>query len=139
MTMKQFGDLLRELREERDLKQRDVAKDLFISNKVLSSYERNVAFPSIDMLKKICEYYNVSADYLLQIEVAKEEEPAEDTSRLVALTPRQARVLSYYERLNLENQDAVRGLMVLYYKEQLRRQNNAKPKNTDETDAAEHT
>lgn len=137
--MKQFGDLLRELREERDLKQRDVAKDLFISNKVLSSYERNVAFPSIDMLKKICEYYNVSADYLLQIEVAKEEEPAEDTSRLVALTPRQARVLSYYERLNLENQDAVRGLMVLYYKEQLRRQNNAKPKNTDETDAAEHT
>lgn len=139
MTMKQFGDLLRELREERDLKQRDVAKDLFISNKVLSSYERNVAFPSIDMLKKICEYYNVSADYLLQIEVAKEEESAEDTSRLVALTPRQARVLSYYERLNLENQDAVRGLMVLYYKEQLRRQNNAKPKNTDETDAAEHT
>lgn len=137
--MKQFGDLLRELREERDLKQRDVAKDLFISNKVLSSYERNVAFPSIDMLKKICEYYNVSADYLLQIEVAKEEESAEDTSRLVALTPRQARVLSYYERLNLENQDAVRGLMVLYYKEQLRRQNNAKPKNTDETDAAEHT
>lgn len=137
--MKQFGDLLRELREERDLKQRDVAKDLFISNKVLSSYERNVAFPSIDMLKKICEYYNVSADYLLQIEVAKEEEPAEDTSRLVALTPRQARVLSYYERLNLEHQDAVRGLMVLYYKEQLRRQNNTKSKNTDETAASEHT
>ena len=38
--MNQFGDRLRELREERDLKQRDVAKDLYISNKVLSSYER---------------------------------------------------------------------------------------------------
>lgn len=119
--MKQFGDRLRELREDRDLKQRDVAKDLFISNKVLSSYERNIAFPSIDTLKKICEYYNVSADYLLQIQVKKEEEPAEDTSRLVALTPHQAQLLSYYERLNAENQDAVRGLMVLYYKEQLRK------------------
>lgn len=122
--MKQFGDRLRELREDRDLKQRDVAKDLFISNKVLSSYERNIAFPSIDTFKKICEYYNVSADYLLQIEVKKEEEPAEDTSQLVALTPHQARLLSYYERLNTENQDAVRGLMVLYYKEQLRKKSS---------------
>lgn len=124
--MKQFGDLLRELRENRDLKQRDVAKDLFISNKVLSSYERNVAFPSIDMFKKICEYYNVSADYLLQIEVKKEEEPIENTSQLVALTPHQARLLSYYERLNTEHQDAVRGLMVLYYKEQLRKKSSTK-------------
>ncbi len=130
--MNQFGDRLRELREERDLKQRDVAKDLYISNKVLSSYERNVAFPSIDLFKKICEYYNVSADYLLQIEVKKEEEPANDTSRLVALTPRQAQLLSYYERLNVENQDAVRGLMVLYYKEQQRKQSRMNFKKNDD-------
>lgn len=137
LSMKQFGDRLRELREDRDLKQRDVAKDLFISNKVLSSYERNVAFPSIDMFKKICEYYNVSADYLLQIEVKKEDEPAEDTSRLVALTPSQARLLSYYERLSTENQDAVRGLMVLYYKEQLRKKNDIKRKNKEQKDHQE--
>ncbi|MCI9122492.1 MAG: helix-turn-helix transcriptional regulator [Eubacterium sp.] len=125
--MKQFGDRLRDLREGRDLKQRDVANDLFISNKVLSSYERNIAFPSLDMFKKICEYYNVSADYLLQTDIKKaEDEPAADTSRLVALTPGQARLLSYYERLDRENQDAVRGLMVLYYKEQLRKQAKAK-------------
>lgn len=130
--MKQFGDRLREIREDRDLKQRDVAKDLFISNKVLSSYERNVAFPSIDMLKKICEYYHVSADYLLQIEAKKEDEPAGDTSRLVALTPHQARLLSYYERLSTENQDAVRGLMVLYYKEQLRKKTTQKQKSANE-------
>lgn len=130
--MNQFGDRLRELRQERDLKQRDVAKDLYISNKVLSSYERNVAFPSIDLFKKICEYYNVSADYLLQIEVKKEEEPANDTSRLVALTPRQAQLLSYYERLNVENQDAVRGLMVLYYKEQQRRKSRMNFKKIDD-------
>lgn len=86
------------------------------------------------MFKKICEYYNVSADYLLQIEVKKEEEPTEDTSRLVALTPRQARLLSYYERLNTENQDAVRGLMVLYYKEQLRKKSIPKPQAADQKD-----
>lgn len=125
--MKQFGDRLRDLREGRDLKQRDVANDLFISNKVLSSYERNIAFPSLDMFKKICEYYNVSADYLLQTDIKKiEDEPAADTSRLVALTPGQARLLSYYERLDRENQDAVRGLMVLYYKEQVRKQAKVK-------------
>ncbi len=125
--MNQFGDRLRELREERDLKQCEVAKELFISNKVLSSYERNTAFPSIEMFKKICEYYNVSADYLLQIDLKppEDKQPA-DNSKLVALTPAQIRLLSYYERLNIEHRDAVRGLMVLYYKEQKRHQEQNK-------------
>ncbi len=128
--MKKFGDRLRDLRENRDLKQRDVAKDLFISNKVLSSYERNVSFPSLEIFKNICEYYNVSADYLLQIKVKPKEpdlEPAADTSRPVALTRRQARLLAYFERLNIENKDAVQGLMVLYYKEQQREKKKNNP------------
>lgn len=120
--MKQLGDRLRDLREARNLKQTDVADALSISNKILSSYERNISMPTIDNLKNLCEFYNVSADYLLEIELAKKES-ASDSSSLAIISPEQKKILSYYERLNYEHRDAVRGLMVLYYKEQLRKNN----------------
>lgn len=118
--MKQLGDRLRDLREARNLKQTDVAKALCISNKILSSYERNISMPTIENLKNLCEFYNVSADFLLQIELTKEERSAEGSSTLAIISPEQKQILSYYERLSPEHQDAVRGLMVLYYKEQQR-------------------
>ena len=120
--MKQLGDRLRDLREARNLKQTDVANALKISNKILSSYERNISLPTLDNLKNICKYYNVSADQLLDIELDKTIVPAEETNSLVSITPEQKRILSFYERLNSENKDAVRGLMILYYKEQQRNQ-----------------
>lgn len=118
--MKQLGDRLRDLREARNLKQTDVANALKISNKILSSYERNISLPTLDNLKNICKYYNVSADQLLDIELDKTIVPSEETNSLVSITSEQKRILSFYERLNSENKDAVRGLMILYYKEQQR-------------------
>lgn len=120
--MKQLGDRLRDLREARDLRQNEVAAALNISNKLLSSYERNISIPPADTIKKLCEYYNASADYLLQIQISqpvdipdKSEQPG---LNLVALTPQQKRLLSYYDQLNEENQEAIRGLMTLLFKEQ---------------------
>lgn len=50
--MKQLGDRLRDLREARNLKQTDVANALKISNKILSSYERNHQSSYIRQFKK---------------------------------------------------------------------------------------
>jgi transcriptional regulator with XRE-family HTH domain len=121
-----FGENLRELREERDLKQKEVADALFISNKMLSSYERNISQPPIDMLIRICEYFQVSADSLLGIGGADAEEtvPSEETSETRTLgggiLPSSAddrRVLSYYHRLDPESKEAIRGLLICYCKE----------------------
>ena len=119
--MKQIGDRLRDLRESRNLKQTDVANALCISNKILSSYERNISVPTLDNLKHLCEFYNVSADYLLQIELSKADLPSEEAAAPMVVSPEQKKILSYYERLDAENREAVRGLMILYYKEQLRK------------------
>lgn len=118
--MKQLGDRLRDLREARDLKQTEASALLGINNKVLSSYERNISVPTIDNLKLLCEFYNVSADYLLQIDIPETKTSSSDSSDVVVLTSEQKRVLSYYTRLSAENKEAVKGLMILYYKEQLR-------------------
>lgn len=118
--MKTLGAKLRDLREARNLSQKEVSEHLKISNKLLSSYERDVNDPPYSILKEICQYYNVSADYLLDINIKESLEDDEAHSELVALNPMQKRILSYYSRLNQEHRDAVRGLMVLYYKEQIR-------------------
>lgn len=81
--MKKLGDRLRDLREERNLKQKDVAAALDISNKVLSSYERNISQPSVDIFKRICEFYQVSADELLDLESDTWKERPEGLSKAV--------------------------------------------------------
>ncbi len=60
-----LGHKLRNLRENLNKTQTEVAKDLKITPQAYSQYERNVRIPDIEMLKKISDYYSVSVDYLL--------------------------------------------------------------------------
>lgn len=56
---------LKKVRKEKDLNQLKVAMDLNISREALSHYENGKRQPSIEMLRKLSEYFNVSIDYLI--------------------------------------------------------------------------
>ena len=56
---------LKLIRKDRKLTQLKVAMDLNISREALSHYENNKREPSIDLLIKMSEYFNVSIDYLI--------------------------------------------------------------------------
>ncbi len=56
---------LRDLREDNDLKQTDVAKYLGIAQTVYSRYERGFQTIPIEHLLKLADLYNVSTDYIL--------------------------------------------------------------------------
>ena len=56
---------LKEIRKARKFSQMKVAMDLNISREALSHYENNKREPSIDLLNKMSEYFNVSIDYLI--------------------------------------------------------------------------
>ncbi len=56
---------LKEIREDRDLKQDDVAKALGIKQQQYSEYERGVVLISIEKLDKLANYYGTSIDYLV--------------------------------------------------------------------------
>lgn len=60
-----FSQNLSELRQKREKSQRAAAKDLGISQSLLSHYENRVREPGLDFVLRACEYYGVSADYLL--------------------------------------------------------------------------
>lgn len=60
-----IGTRIRILRENADLTQLVLAKNLKISNSTLSMYERGERIPSDDIKIAIADYFNVSIDYLL--------------------------------------------------------------------------
>ena len=62
---KTFGNKLRDLRERRNLTQLEVSKHINCSCKVLSNYELDKREPDFDTLLRICDFFDVTADYLL--------------------------------------------------------------------------
>ena len=57
---------IRDLREDHDMTQEDLAKILNISQRTLSHYERGTRSMPIDTLKKVAEYFDCSVDYILE-------------------------------------------------------------------------
>ena len=60
-----FSRSLSLLRQERGLSQRQVAKELGTSQALLSHYENGIREPGLNFVVKACDFYNVSADFLL--------------------------------------------------------------------------
>ena len=60
-----FGDILFQLRTERGIYQKQLAEYLSVSIGTISNYENGVHCPDLNMLCRIAEYFDVSADYLL--------------------------------------------------------------------------
>lgn len=56
---------IRDLREDNDLKQKDIAKLLNTTQSYYAQYENGKRELPIHHLVTLCEFYNVSADYLL--------------------------------------------------------------------------
>lgn len=56
---------LKQLREENNLSQLDLANKLNMSQQAISAYEKGAREPDIDTIKKISDFFNVSTDYLL--------------------------------------------------------------------------
>ncbi len=60
-----FSRTLGLLRQEKGISQRNAAKELGISQALLSHYENGIREPGLLFVAKVCDYYHVSADYLL--------------------------------------------------------------------------
>lgn len=59
------GNRIKLLREEKRIKQDELAKILSISPSAVGMYERDEREPNDELTLKLAEYFNVSTDYLL--------------------------------------------------------------------------
>ena len=60
-----FGKRIKELREDKDLTQKEFSNILGISYRTLQSYESEAREPNITMLNNMADFFGVSTDYIL--------------------------------------------------------------------------
>lgn len=60
-----FGTRLKELRKSKQITQQELAESINLVKSSISAYEKDFKYPSIDVLIKLSNYFNVSCDYLL--------------------------------------------------------------------------
>jgi transcriptional regulator with XRE-family HTH domain len=69
--MSLFSDNIKYLRVNKSLTQQGVADDLMITRARLLKYEDGTSQPPIELLKKISNFYNVSIDILVSVDLRK--------------------------------------------------------------------
>lgn len=57
---------IRDLREDKDLTQTDIAKYLNITQRTYSRYENDERSIPVEILSKLADYHNTSVDYLIE-------------------------------------------------------------------------
>lgn len=91
----EFNTNLKRLRIAKNLYQKDIAKKLNISTDTYGAWERGNNEPSIDIIKKLANLFNVSIDYLL----GNEEEDGRIIVQELELPSDEKKLLSDYRNL----------------------------------------
>lgn len=68
--MAKLGSRLAQLRRQRDLSQRELAKLLGVAQSTIAMYEGGNRSPAPEMLQRIADFFGVSVDYLMDREGA---------------------------------------------------------------------
>ena len=73
-----FGEILRELLEDNDITQKQLATDLNIAATTIGNYIRGMREPDFEILKLFAAYFNVTTDYLLDFQSGIEKGHSEE-------------------------------------------------------------
>ena len=68
--MYKFDIIIKKLRTDSNLTQKELARQIGVSQQTISLWESRSAVPDATAIIAICKYFNVSSDYLLGINVA---------------------------------------------------------------------
>ena len=66
--MKKYYEIIRDLREDNDYTQKEIADVLKTTQQVYSRYEKGANEMPIRHLVELCKFYGVSADYILGLD-----------------------------------------------------------------------
>ncbi len=79
----QFGVFIKEMRRKKFLTQKQLAKQLNISDKAVSKWEVGDSYPDISLLKPIAELFEISVDELLSCKLDSKRQKTEITKKLI--------------------------------------------------------
>ena len=59
-----LGQIIRQLRQERGIKQEELGRCLGVTKQSVSNWENDNIMPSVELLLKIADYFGVTLDFL---------------------------------------------------------------------------
>lgn len=81
MSVPSFGATITALRKGRGMTQLDLAREMGVTDKAVSKWERDLSFPDVASLPRLAEVLDVSVDDLLKVKTAAQERPKQDKFR----------------------------------------------------------
>ena len=97
-----YCKIMRDLREDADLTQQQVADMLGTSQTMYARYERGANELPIHHLLTLCEFYHVSVDYFLGLKKCEKREAPEEREKLLSQENR--RLLRRFEDFLISEQ-----------------------------------
>lgn len=74
MVTKTMGEIISTLRKEKGMTQKEVADLLGVTDKAVSKWERDVAFPDTATIPKLAEIFEVSVEELMNVKASRVSE-----------------------------------------------------------------
>lgn len=73
MDKQTLGIMIATNRKEKGMTQSDVAKEMGVTDKAVSKWERDLSCPDVNSLAKLAEIFGIPVEELLQVEVKQKE------------------------------------------------------------------
>lgn len=97
-----FSKILKDLRLEKKLIQKELGCKLGISLSSISMYERGERQPDLETLIKISKFFNVTTDYLLGLTDIPNYEKMPNQHQITNLTKNENELLEIFRRMDSE-------------------------------------
>lgn len=78
---KDVGEIIKKLREDNNMSQRELGSKLYVGKSAVSKWERGMGYPDISSLSLLSKTFNVSIDYLLNSKEIEEYLKKEEESK----------------------------------------------------------
>lgn len=85
MTARSFGATIAALRKQKGMTQLELARQMGVTDKAVSKWERDLSFPDVASLPKLAEVLDASVDELLEVKSAAQEKSGASTAKVPAL------------------------------------------------------
>lgn len=103
----QIGHKISELRNRRHISQKQLAADLNVSTGLVGLWETNKRLPSLECFISLIDYFEVSADLLLEND--RKLKPGECINSFADLSAGSRKILNVFAKLNEDNRDILIG------------------------------
>ena len=95
-----FGSNLERIRKEKKISQTKLGEALGLTQQMISSYEKDLSSPNVEILCKLSDFFNISIDSLVEHTLEKPE-----------VNNSLSRFLSYYN--NLTESDREKSILII--------------------------